>query len=167
MRTSGISLTIATAAFLAAGPVLADQGAQSRVDVNPEPDRAEQLQAEAEALYGEPTQWKKAVRLLEESAELRDADDPEAYQCLIYAGRIQAAIDAGKLDGSAPVTAEVLVAAGVLRRKRDGVRLLADGEIGAAILDELPRPRNENVRTSAEFGSLYRRISAALRGSEP
>ncbi|MGZ3358265.1 MAG: 50S ribosomal protein L15, partial [Xanthobacteraceae bacterium] len=38
--------------------------------------------------------------------------------------RVQAAIDAGKLDAGAPVDAEALVKAGVLRRARDGVRLL-------------------------------------------
>ena len=39
-------------------------------------------------------------------------------------GRIQEAIDAGKLDAGATVTAEALVSAGVLRRAKDGVRLL-------------------------------------------
>lgn len=43
--------------------------------------------------------------------------------------RVQAAIDAGKLDASAVVTVESLVAAGVIRRAKDGVRLLANGEI--------------------------------------
>src|SRR5690606_23161255 len=46
------------------------------------------------------------------------------------------------------------------------VYILQQGTVGDAILDELPRPRNESVRTSAEFGRLYRRISAALRGTE-
>ena len=44
-------------------------------------------------------------------------------------GRVQAAIDAGKLDPAAKVDAEALVKAGVLRRARDGVRLLGSGEI--------------------------------------
>jgi large subunit ribosomal protein L15 len=43
--------------------------------------------------------------------------------------RIQAAIDAGKLEAGAPVDAAALVKAGVLRRARDGVRLLGSGEI--------------------------------------
>ena len=38
--------------------------------------------------------------------------------------RIQVAVDAGKLDAKAPVTAEALVQAGVIRRVLDGVRLL-------------------------------------------
>jgi large subunit ribosomal protein L15 len=47
--------------------------------------------------------------------------------------RVQKAIDAGKLDGKSPVTAAALVAAGVIRRERDGVRLLANGEITAKV----------------------------------
>ncbi|MGA7489797.1 MAG: 50S ribosomal protein L15 [Xanthobacteraceae bacterium] len=43
--------------------------------------------------------------------------------------RIQAAIEAGKLDASAPIDAAALVKAGVLRRAKDGVRLLGSGEI--------------------------------------
>ena len=42
-------------------------------------------------------------------------------------GRVQAAIDAGKLDASATVTVEALVKAGVLRRVKDGVRLIRGG----------------------------------------
>ena len=43
--------------------------------------------------------------------------------------RIQAAIEAGKLDASATVDVEALVKAGVLRRAKDGVRLLGSGAI--------------------------------------
>ena len=38
-------------------------------------------------------------------------------------GRLQKAVDAKKLDASKPVDGEALVAAGVIRRVRDGVRL--------------------------------------------
>src|SRR3974390_2312066 len=48
-------------------------------------------------------------------------------------GRIQAAIDAGKLDAAAPVDAAALVKAGVLRRAKDGIRLLGMGEIKAKV----------------------------------
>ncbi|MFA7638021.1 MAG: 50S ribosomal protein L15 [Parvibaculum sp.] len=44
-------------------------------------------------------------------------------------GRIQTAIDAGKLDKGAKVDASALVAAGVIRRVKDGVRLLGNGEL--------------------------------------
>jgi large subunit ribosomal protein L15 len=47
--------------------------------------------------------------------------------------RIAVAIEAGKLDAKKPVDAEALKAAGVIRRARDGVRLLGDGEIKAKL----------------------------------
>ncbi len=48
-------------------------------------------------------------------------------------GRIQTAIDAGKLDASAPVTVETLVAAGVIAKPRDGVKILGSGELSAKV----------------------------------
>jgi large subunit ribosomal protein L15 len=51
----------------------------------------------------------------------------------INLGRIQAAIDAGTLDAAAKIDAAALVKAGVLRRAKDGVRLLGAGEIKAKV----------------------------------
>ncbi len=48
-------------------------------------------------------------------------------------GRLQAAIDAGKLDGKSKVDAAALIAAGVIRRTLDGVRLLGVGELTAKL----------------------------------
>jgi large subunit ribosomal protein L15 len=48
---------------------------------------------------------------------------------VVSLARIQAALDAKKLDAKTTVTAEALVAAGVIRRVKDGVRILSDGEI--------------------------------------
>ena len=48
-------------------------------------------------------------------------------------GTVQAAIDAGRLDPAATVDAAALVKAGVLRRAKDGVRLLGAGEIKAKV----------------------------------
>lgn len=44
-------------------------------------------------------------------------------------GAVQTAIDAGKLETGAAVDAEALRRAGVIRRARDGVRLLGNGEL--------------------------------------
>ncbi len=52
-------------------------------------------------------------------------------------GRVQQAIDAGKLNASEAVTVEVLKAAGVVKRVRDGVRLVASGELTAAVTFEV------------------------------
>jgi large subunit ribosomal protein L15 len=43
--------------------------------------------------------------------------------------RLEQAIAAGKLDPKKPIDGQVLVAAGVLRRVKDGVRLLGKGEL--------------------------------------
>ncbi|WP_029039798.1 50S ribosomal protein L15 [Cucumibacter marinus] len=45
--------------------------------------------------------------------------------------RIQAAIDAGKLDAKGFIDAEALVKSGVIRRAKDGVRLVAGGDFSA------------------------------------
>ncbi|MCM5558423.1 50S ribosomal protein L15 [Pleomorphomonas sp. JP5] len=50
--------------------------------------------------------------------------------------KVQAAVDAKKLDAKAPVTVEALVAAGLLRRTLDGVRVLG-GEIKTALTFEV------------------------------
>ena len=47
--------------------------------------------------------------------------------------RVQQAIDAKKLDISATVDAQALIKAGVLRRAKDGVRLLGMGELKAKV----------------------------------
>ncbi|WP_457936594.1 50S ribosomal protein L15 [Mesorhizobium sp. 10J20-29] len=48
-------------------------------------------------------------------------------------GRVQTAIDAKKLDAKETVNAEALIKAGVIRRAKDGVRLLADGDLKAKV----------------------------------
>ena len=51
----------------------------------------------------------------------------------INVGGIQKAIDEKRLDGTKPIDVASLVASGVLRRKKDGLRLLGDGEIKCKI----------------------------------
>lgn len=48
-------------------------------------------------------------------------------------GRLQVAIDAGKLDPKKPIDLAALTAAGVVNKPRDGVRLLAKGELNAKV----------------------------------
>ena len=51
----------------------------------------------------------------------------------INVGALQKAIDDKRLDGSKPLDLSTLVAAGILRRPKDGLRLLGDGEIKAKV----------------------------------
>jgi large subunit ribosomal protein L15 len=51
----------------------------------------------------------------------------------INLGRLQEAVDAGRLDAKKPVDLASLVAAGLVRRPLDGVRLLGEGELKAGL----------------------------------
>mgnify|MGYP005746071649 FL=1 len=46
-------------------------------------------------------------------------------------GRLQTAVDAGKLDAGKPIDLAALLAAGVISKPRDGVRILAQGALTA------------------------------------
>ena len=52
-------------------------------------------------------------------------------------GRIQEAVDSGRLDGKKPITVEALQQAGLIRRAKDGVRLLGNGELKAKLAFEV------------------------------
>jgi len=55
----------------------------------------------------------------------------------VSVARVQAAIDAGKIDAASVITVEVLKAAGVIRRVKDGVRLIGPGEPKGALSFEV------------------------------
>jgi large subunit ribosomal protein L15 len=78
-------------------------------------------------------------------------------------GRIQAAIDAKKLDAKETVTAEALVKAGVIRRARDGVRLLGGGELKAKVAFEIAgasKPAIEQVEKAGGSVKLPQKAAA-------
>ncbi|KAA0920476.1 50S ribosomal protein L15 [Aquicoccus porphyridii] len=56
---------------------------------------------------------------------------------VVNLGLIQKFVDAGKLDAKAPITEDVLVESGLVRRKLDGVRVLAKGDISAKLTLEV------------------------------
>jgi large subunit ribosomal protein L15 len=51
--------------------------------------------------------------------------------------RLQAAVEAGRLDPAQPVNLQSLRAAGLVSRRRDGIRLLARGELRVALTIEV------------------------------
>jgi large subunit ribosomal protein L15 len=56
---------------------------------------------------------------------------------IVNLGRLQQAVDAGKLSAEGPVDGAALVAAGILQGTGDGVRLLAKGTLTAALTIEV------------------------------
>ncbi|WP_299694603.1 50S ribosomal protein L15 [uncultured Tateyamaria sp.] len=52
---------------------------------------------------------------------------------VVNLGLIQKFIDAGKLDAKKAIDEDALIASGLVRRKRDGVRILAKGDITSKV----------------------------------
>jgi large subunit ribosomal protein L15 len=75
-------------------------------------------------------------------------------------GRVQTAIEAGKLDASQTVNAEALKAAGVIRRVKDGVRLLSDGELKTAVTFELAGASKAAIEAVEKAGGKVAIIGA-------
>lgn len=75
--------------------------------------------------------------------------------------RIQQAIDAKKLDTAETVTAEALVKAGVIRRVKDGVRLLSDGELKAKLSFDVAGASKAAVEKVEKAGGSVKVIAAA------
>jgi len=75
-------------------------------------------------------------------------------------GRVQAAIDKGKLDASKPVTVETLVAAGVVNRALDGVRILGGGELKAKVAFEVHGVSNSAAAAIEKLGGSVKKLAA-------
>jgi large subunit ribosomal protein L15 len=74
-------------------------------------------------------------------------------------GRVQTAIDKGKLDAGKPVTVEALVAAGVLNRALDGVRLLGNGELKAKVAFEVHGASKSAAAAVEKLGGSIKRLA--------
>ena len=77
-------------------------------------------------------------------------------------GKIQVAVDAGRLDASQPVTEAALVAAGVLRRAKDGVRVLGSGELTAKVTLEVAYATKSAVAAVEKAGGSVTMLAAAV-----
>jgi large subunit ribosomal protein L15 len=75
---------------------------------------------------------------------------------IVNVGRLQAAIDAGRLDASQAVTEEALKTAGVVKRIDDGVRLLAKGELKAKISVEVTTASKAAVAAIEQAGGTVK-----------
>jgi large subunit ribosomal protein L15 len=76
-------------------------------------------------------------------------------------GRIQQAVDAKKLDPKAIVTIDVLVAAGICSRARDGVKILGVGELKAKLAFEVFRASKSAVAAIEKVGGSVKILAPA------
>ena len=75
--------------------------------------------------------------------------------------RLQQAIDAKQLDASATINAETLVKSRVLRRAKDGVRLLGRGEIKAKVNIEVHGASKSAVAAVEKAGGSVKILAPA------
>ena len=85
---------------------------------------------------------------------------------VVSVGRIQTAIDAGKLDGKATVDAAALKAAGVIRRTKDGVRILADSDIKAKLTLEVAGASRSAIEKVEKAGGSIKLLAPAPAATE-
>lgn len=88
------------------------------------------------------------------------APNAKSY-AVINLGLIQKFVDAGKLDASQPITEDVLVASGLVRRKLDGIRVLAKGELTAKVTLDVTGASQAAVAAVENTGGSLKVAAAA------
>jgi large subunit ribosomal protein L15 len=83
-------------------------------------------------------------------------------------GRIQAAVDAGKLDPNVQVTLESLIAAGVCSKPLDGVKILGNGTLTAKLAFEVATASKSAVAAIEGAGGsiVFSRVQAGAAEAE-
>lgn len=77
-------------------------------------------------------------------------------------GRLQAAIEAGKVDAGKTIDAAALKAAGLVGNVRDGVRLLARGELKTKVTIEVAGASKAAVEAVEKLGGSVKVAEAAV-----
>jgi large subunit ribosomal protein L15 len=80
---------------------------------------------------------------------------------VVNLGLIAKFIEAGKLDASAAITEDALVASGLVRRKLDGIRVLAKGEIATAVNLEVTGASKSAIEAVEKAGGSLKVAAAA------
>ena len=75
-------------------------------------------------------------------------------------GLVQKFIDEKKLDAKAAITEDVLIASGLVRRKLDGVRVLAKGDISASVTLQVTGASKSAIEAVAKAGGTLTVVSA-------
>lgn len=69
-------------------------------------------------------------------------------------GRVQEAVTAGKLEQGAPVTLDALIAAGVVSKPRDGVKILGRGTLEAKLVFEVAAASKSAIAAIEALGGV-------------
>ncbi|MDA4843838.1 50S ribosomal protein L15 [Hoeflea poritis] len=85
---------------------------------------------------------------------------------IVSLGRLQTAVDAKKLDAKKTVDAAALLEAGVIRREKDGVRILSDGELKAKLKLEVAGASKSAIEKIEKAGGSIKITGAAAEAAE-
>jgi large subunit ribosomal protein L15 len=81
---------------------------------------------------------------------------------VVNLGLVQKFIDEKKLDAKTAITEDVLVASGLVRRKLDGVRVLAKGDISASVTLQVTGASKSAIEAVAKAGGKLTVAAAAV-----
>ncbi len=80
---------------------------------------------------------------------------------VVNLGLIQKFIDAKKIDAKKPITEDVLIESGLVRRKLDGIRVLAKGDVTGKLTIEVTGASKSAIEAVAKAGGALTVTSAA------
>jgi large subunit ribosomal protein L15 len=81
---------------------------------------------------------------------------------IVSIGRVEEAIAAKKLDAKIVITAQTLVEAGILRRAKDGVRLLSDGDAKSKLAFEVAGASKAAVKKIEKAGGSVKVLAPVI-----
>ena len=97
----------------------------------------------------------------------RGFNKPNALHfAVVNLGLIEKFIAAGKLDAKATITEDALVASGIVRRKLDGIRVLAKGEITSKVTLEVSGASKTAVEAIEKAGGSITIKARAEKNTE-
>lgn len=131
------------------------------------PDEADRLAEQAYRLFSERRSWGKAARMLERSAGMRDASDPERAEVLLEAARVYAHVGAHRdarraFEGAAAAAAErgaVVVAAHALLDAAIVAAGAGDGEAAAKLLQKATLLADSPHLAASDRKGIVRRLA--------
>ncbi|HYN38002.1 MAG TPA: 50S ribosomal protein L15 [Rhodospirillales bacterium] len=85
---------------------------------------------------------------------------------VVNVGALQKAVDNGRLDSAQPIDETAMQGAGLFRRRRDGVRLLAKGELTAALQLSVTGASQAAVAAVEKAGGSVT-LGPVVAGTEP
>ena len=87
--------------------------------------------------------------------------------CEVNLGNVQKAIDAGKMKAGDELDAAMMVNIGLLRRARDGVRLLGNGELKAKVTFAVHGASKSAIAAVEKAGGTVKILAKSKEAKEP